>query len=231
MVAESIWNGDEQLNIMPLLMKFIDFTKKHAYFCCQRFTEFAEVILKIQSAVFREFCRKMPTPCTLNGTCSRAVNSIVFNSSWCRLAISSRIAVGRPKPWSILLSENYSPSVNLSNNSRKVWISLSSTRTRASSSSSSRILALHSSSARWRSASSCRSSWSCLAISSRSLCTTSLMSSAWRAADSVDATPKRHNNRFRSLQHLQHAVQRSSNFWGRNGSPGNIRRGRQLHEC
>jgi hypothetical protein len=46
-MAEPIQNGDEQLNITPLLTKFTDFATKHAYFWCQRFAEFVQVLLRI----------------------------------------------------------------------------------------------------------------------------------------------------------------------------------------
>jgi hypothetical protein len=57
-MAEPIRNGDEQLNITPFLTKFTDFAKKHAYFRCQRLTEFIEVLLNIQSAVFGNIAKR-----------------------------------------------------------------------------------------------------------------------------------------------------------------------------
>jgi hypothetical protein len=86
---------DAQLDIAPFLTKFANLAKEHAYFCRQGFTELIEVLFNLQLETGLEYAGRTLTPCTLNGTCTFAVDCTVSSNSLCCLSVSSRHAVYR----------------------------------------------------------------------------------------------------------------------------------------
>ena len=96
MTEPGVYNKlDEQLDIAPFLTKFADLAEEHANFCCQGFTELIEILFNLESEIGREHGGRTLTPCTLNGTCTFAVDVTVSSSSLCCLSVSSRHAVFR----------------------------------------------------------------------------------------------------------------------------------------